>query len=329
MCITIALVRATIAIRALVAMILVVIVILHKHSKRQALSRARPSTSKVQPLPGPVWPPELSNNYTTNGQTIPVTTIANADTLAFIGSASNGSLSATATINYTDGSSQDFTLTMSDWTLGNGTLAVAQGDQIVTTFPYRNGTKGKDATKTYLFYTDVSLQPGKSVQSVKLPNAFSAGAMHIFAIGSRAVTQYNNVGINDDNNPGFSASLDGGCCSYSAEALQAQGLIPGQTFTYNGVDFTWPDTAGGQMDNYQANGQVIPITPVAGATTLAFLGAGTNGSPTGTATITFTDGTTQNFNLQLTDWATSSNRLRQPGRRNEFILSQWYEAGYW
>ena len=256
-------------------------------------------------MPGPSVASGTYNNYTTNGQTIPVTTIANADTLAFIGSASNGSLSATATINYTDGSSQDFTLTMSDWTLGNGTLAVAQGDQIVTTFPYRNGTKGKDATKTYLFYTDVSLQPGKSVQSVKLPNAFSAGAMHIFAIGSRAVTQYNNVGINDDNNPGFSASLDGGCCSYSAEALQAQGLIPGQTFTYNGVDFTWPDTAGGQMDNYQANGQVIPITPVAGATTLAFLGAGTNGSPTGTATITFTDGTTQNFNLQLTDWATS------------------------
>ncbi len=256
-----------------------------------------------------VWPNEASgdyNNYTTNGQTIPVSTIANADTLAFIGSASiTGSLSATATINYTDGSSQDFTLTMSDWTLDNGTVAVAPGDQIVTTLPYRNSATGKNTTKTYLFYTNVSLQAGKSVQSVKMPNAFSTGTMHIFAIGSRAVTQYNNVGINDDNNPGFSASLDGGSSSYSAEALQNQGLVPGQTFTYNGVDFTWPNTVGGQLDNYQANGQVIPVAPVAGATTLAFLGAGTNGSPTGTATITFTDGTTQNFTLQLTDWATS------------------------
>jgi hypothetical protein len=255
------------------------------------------------------WPNSASgtyNNYTTNGQTIPVTTVANADTLAFIGSASHGPLSANATIHYTDGTSQDFTLTMSDWTLSAGAATVAPADQIVTTLPYRNSPTGKDTTKTYLFYTDVSLQPGESVQSVTLPNAFSSGAMHIFAIGSRAVTQYNNVGINDDTNPGFSANLDGISNSYSSEALQNQGLVPGQPFTYNGVNFTWPNTAGEQLDNYQANGQVIPITLVSGATTLAFLGAGTNGSPYGTATITFTDGTTQNFTLGLTDWATSA-----------------------
>ncbi len=74
----------------------------------------------------------------------------------------------------------------------------------------------------------------------------------------------------------------------------------------NGVSFSWPNVAFGQYDNYVANGQVIPVTPVSNANTLAFLGAATYGPISGTATITYTDGSTQSFTLGFTDWATST-----------------------
>ncbi len=149
-----------------------------------------------------------------------------------------------------------------------------------------------------------------------LPSSVSQGQLHVFMIGTRTGENYpNNVGTSDDSDTQF-ANLDGGGNSYSIEALEAatpNGLSEGQPFTFNGVTFTWPASYSVIPDNYQAAGQVIPSSqitgPLTGATTLAFLGAATDGGSTGssgTATITYTDGSTQTFTLGFTDWAKSN-----------------------
>ncbi len=123
-------------------------------------------------------------------------------------------------------------------------------------------------------------------------------------MGTRAGA-YNNVGTSDDSTP-YTGNFDNQGNSYSAQALQSVGVSPNQSVTSNGVTFVWPNIASGYCNNYQAAGQTISVTPVTGATTLAFLGSATNGNTSGTATITYTDGSTQTFTLGLTDWVTSS-----------------------
>lgn len=248
------------------------------------------------------WPNVSSgtlDNWEATRQMLPVTPVSGADTLAFLGSATHGATSGVATITYTDSTTQTFTLGFTDW--ANGTLSF--GNKIVTTMSYRNGAGGKQTINVYVFYAQVTLQSGKTIQSVTLPASVSGGELHVFAIGTKnsATPAFNNIGITDDSNtkPG---QFDLGGRSYSAQALQGAGIKQGGTVTFNGVTFAWPPAASGTRDNYLAGGQIIPIVPVSGATRLAFLGSAAYGPSSGTATITYTDGTTQTFTLGLSDW---------------------------
>jgi predicted alpha-1,2-mannosidase len=112
-----------------------------------------------------------------------------------------------------------------------------------------------------------------------------------------AGTGYNSTGIENDGSSG--ASFDGSGNAYSAQALSAAGVNPGSQITSAGSTFTWPDVAAGTPDNYQADGQTIQMS---GSGSIAFLGAATNGPSTGTATVTFTDGSTQSVTLAFSDW---------------------------
>ena len=115
----------------------------------------------------------------------------------------------------------------------------------------------------------------------------------------------NNVGISDDATPG-AGNFDGGNASFSAQALAAAtpSLTPGATFTHNGLTFTWPDAQPGSPDNVvagsSAGGQTIAIS--GSGTTLGLIGAGDYGSPSGTATVTYTDGTTESHSVSFADW---------------------------
>jgi beta-glucosidase len=108
-----------------------------------------------------------------------------------------------------------------------------------------------------------------------------------------------NTGISDDADPG-SGNLDGGGQSLSQQALAAQGVTSGGTLTHDGLTFTWPTTGTGRPDNIVASGQTVPFT--ATGTTLGFLGTADYGNASGTGTITYTDGTTQDFTLSFPDW---------------------------
>jgi hypothetical protein len=112
---------------------------------------------------------------------------------------------------------------------------------------------------------------------------------------------YDNAGVSDDSSPG-SGNIDGLSNSYSAQALSSAGITPGGAITSGGLSYTWPNVAAGKPDNVVAAGQTVQLAPASGATTLGILGAATYGPSQGTATITYTDGSTQDFTLAFNDW---------------------------
>jgi hypothetical protein len=266
-----------------------------------------------------IWPnvpAGQADNWQANGQVIPIVPVAGAQTLCFLGSATSGPSSGTATITYTDGTTQTFKLSLSDWALGGGGGTPLPNNTTVLTMPYRNTPNGKQTLNVYVFYTDVALMPGKTIQSVTLPTTTTQGRLHIFAIATTASAalsgstppppaSYNNKGITSDSATNL-GNFDG-VNSYSAQALAAAGVTPGSTFVFNGITFVWPNVPAGIVDNYQAKGQVIAVTPVSGASTIGFLGAATSGPSTAMITLTYTDGSTQTLALAFSDWTLGGN----------------------
>jgi lysophospholipase L1-like esterase len=119
---------------------------------------------------------------------------------------------------------------------------------------------------------------------------------------------FDNIGISNDSSPG-SGNIDVLHNSYSYQALSAAGITPGGTITSGGLSYTWPDAAAGAPDNVLAAGQTVLLAPTAGATTLGILGSATWGPSQGTATITYTDGSTQTFTLGFSDWTLAGGLL--------------------
>ena len=117
---------------------------------------------------------------------------------------------------------------------------------------------------------------------------------------------YNSRGVSSDSDQA-AANFDGDGFSYSEQALAAQGISPGATVTSGGVRYTWPSATAGQPDNVLAGGQTIKLLPVSGATKIGVLGSATNGPSTGQMTITYSDGTTQQASLGLSDWTLNAN----------------------
>lgn len=238
----------------------------------------------------PNAPVGAANNYIATGQTIGITPVANATTLGFLGA---------ATVTYTDGSTQAITLALTNW----WTTPASYSNTLAATVAYINTPTGKHTGSYYLYETEASLQAGKTLQSVTLPTTSSTGQIHIFAISTRSA--YNNAAISDDASP-LGANFDGSGNSYSAEDFTdpntGMGWNPGDTLTYNGMNLLWPAVPSNQADNYQTAGQTVPITPISNANVIGFVGAASNGNSSGPATITYTDGTVQNFTLTMSDW---------------------------
>jgi alpha-L-fucosidase 2 len=150
------------------------------------------------------------------------------------------------------------------------------------------------------FKTTVTLPAGKQVLTLNEDNGGWNLNYMSFAQGISLESAFNNVGTTADSNtnPG---NFDGTGSSFSQNAFTAIGASPGATGTIGGVSFTWPQTTGsGYPDNVVASGQTIAIS--GNGSTLGFIVAGSYGSPSGTGTIYYTDGTTQSFTLTAPDW---------------------------
>jgi alpha-galactosidase len=110
---------------------------------------------------------------------------------------------------------------------------------------------------------------------------------------------YNNVGITDDTNTSV-GNIDGAGSSLSAQALAAVGVSPGSPVSHGGMQFAWPNVPAGQQDNVVASGQSFKLSGT--GTSVGFLATATYGPASGTGTVTYTDGTTQQFALSVPDW---------------------------
>jgi predicted alpha-1,2-mannosidase len=136
------------------------------------------------------WPGSAAgqpDNYTANGQTVP---ISGTGAISFLGSSNNGPSNGTATVDYTDGTSQSVAVSFSDWTLNGGSATPLSGNTTAVTTAYRNHAGAStDPVKAYVFATaPVALTPGKTVTDVRLPSDTSKGGLHIFAIGFTAAS---------------------------------------------------------------------------------------------------------------------------------------------
>jgi hypothetical protein len=115
--------------------------------------------------------------------------------------------------------------------------------------------------------------------------------------GGRQVSltgDFNRVGIVNDGST-FTGGLDGGGAALSAKLL-------GPSLTWNGTQFTLGAAGGNNV--VAAAGQTISL-PAGNYTTLSFLATAVNGNqPNQTFVVTYTDGTTDTFVRDISDWFT-------------------------
>lgn len=156
----------------------------------------------------------------------------------------------------------------------------------------------------------VSAAGGTTPQTYAVPVVLRAGGTELTTLTVAVAVAYpslsaafNNVGITDDADhaPG---NFDGVGNSFSAEALAAVGITPGATIVKRGVTFTWPGVPAGTPDNVAMQQQVIALSGSGG--TLGILGAGANGTQTGSGTLLYADGTMSPFTIAFADWINST-----------------------
>jgi hypothetical protein len=100
------------------------------------------------------------------GQTLALTAGHYSD-LTFLGAASGGSQTGTFTVNYSDGTNQTFTQSLSDWLSGS----TAAGESVAATMSYYDKHDGTKSThSTYLYLYSFHLNAAKTVSSITLPN---------------------------------------------------------------------------------------------------------------------------------------------------------------
>jgi hypothetical protein len=116
---------------------------------------------------------------------------------------------------------------------------------------------------------------------------------------------FDNTGVTDDAQPS-GGNLDGGGFSLSAQALAGAtpSITPGGSIAHDGLTFTWPGAAPGTPDNVVAGGQTIAISGT--GSKLGLIGTGVSGTASGTATVTYTDGSATSVTLSFADWYANS-----------------------
>src|SRR5262249_4734423 len=118
----------------------------------------------------------VGTNVEAAGQVVEVP--GSGDHLAFLGASTSGPRGGIGIVSYTDGTTQQFTISFPDWwTPGAGSDGVA-------TTPYVNGPAGRHPHTGSIYYASVPLAAGKRVAGVTLPDtgAPPGAGMHVFAV---------------------------------------------------------------------------------------------------------------------------------------------------
>jgi beta-glucosidase len=226
--------------------------------------------------------------------------------LGFLGAGTFGTQSGPVTITYTDGTSQTATLSLADWYADSAAPDTVIAASAPWNVPASEASDFGPQTVA-VYYAQIPVNPSKTIASVTLPDN---PQLHLFGVGVPAAARFGSVAAAADDTGLAPAATprdgnyDGGGYSYSSDALATAGLTPDATVTAQGVSFTWPNYAPARFDNVRAEGQAIDVA--GSGSTLGFLGAGAQGTQSGTVTISYTDGTTQSATLTFADWYADS-----------------------
>jgi hypothetical protein len=151
-----------------------------------ATSGVKPG-AKVREFTWPSSPAGSPDNVIASGQTLAVDAPAGATKLSFLGSATGGDAQGDVTVTYTDGSTQQGSLGLSEWLLKGGEETPQFGNTVVAQVPYVNSAFPRYMFRlsrpytSYLFATaPIALDPAKQVRSITLPTSTGAGAAHVF-----------------------------------------------------------------------------------------------------------------------------------------------------
>ena len=129
------------------------------------------------------WPssaPGQADNAVASGQGFDLT--GSGGTLGFLATGTYGQAGGTGQVVYSDGSTQQFTISAPDW-FGGGT-----SPDIAVTMAYRNRPTGRDNHPVFVFVAKVPLDPAKTVQAVVLPDVSApvpvahVPSLHVFAV---------------------------------------------------------------------------------------------------------------------------------------------------
>jgi lysophospholipase L1-like esterase len=212
------------------------------------------------PAPDPGYP----DNAIAQGQRVVVNAPAGTRTLGFLGSASGGGASqGIATLHYSDGTTAQFMLGLSDWALNEGASTPSYGNQAVATMPYANCdtcARGQDLVNVYVFYAGLPVDPGKRLVSVTLPATVSGGEMHIFAVGTgtQAMTPPAAQSVNPATaSAGQVVTVTG----TGFGAAQGSGYVD---FTSNGNNWGAPGSPAVQIDSWSDTAVAFTVPAASG-----------------------------------------------------------------
>jgi predicted alpha-1,2-mannosidase len=181
----------------------------------------------------------------------------------------------------------------------SGTLSVPAHSTATAAVTVTAGTSSAEAAYPVTFTSADG--PGGARPDAALP---STAVNADVAAPGEIWPYYTDIGITSDGQT-VPSGYDGSSDTYSANALAADGLTPGAAVTAGGASYTWPDAPAGQLDSINSAGQTIPVSFPAGTTTIGLLGSAIDagsGGATGTLTVTYTDGSTQQIPVAFSDW---------------------------
>ncbi|WP_051681632.1 GH92 family glycosyl hydrolase [Cellulomonas sp. HZM] len=132
-----------------------------------------------------------------------------ASKISFLGLATNGPSTGSATVVYHDGTTAAVPVEFTDWT-PSGTTYSFGNTALLTVVGRNTSSGGKDSTTARVFATAVTgLDRTKTIDEVVLPTVVSSGVMHIFSIGTDALVAPEVTIVPGSVDAGSSATVTG------------------------------------------------------------------------------------------------------------------------
>ncbi|HZG55993.1 glycoside hydrolase family 38 C-terminal domain-containing protein [Paenibacillus sp.] len=221
--------------------------------------------------------------------------------IKFLGAATYGTQSAVQfLINYSDSTFSTQSVTVRDWC-----TTPASTDVVVKSYDHRHhegADQAMSATGCHIYEYTLHPTPGKTVTGVTLP---SNGSVHVIAMTLKKQVQVDLRAHFDED-------------AFSSEAVKNDGDLDGYGSTYpyeimtsltptydSGVKYSYGPMADGSNNSVRVNGELLQLEAPNKYSEVYILGAGTNGSQSGTLTFHYSDSTTGTATLSFNDWCTN------------------------